>query len=74
MIATDGSKEGWPESCTGDQQRDLFVQWCNDQRWSDGSSSLRWVEVQYGDDDGITKIVRDEVSERSPTYYELHEK
>ncbi len=58
LIAPDGSKEGWDESEVGDDRRDYFVSWLDTQRHSDGSSSFNWVEVQYGDDDRETKIVR----------------
>jgi hypothetical protein len=59
FVAPDGSKEGWEASAMGDGQRDEFVGWLNRQRYGDGSTSLRWVEVQYGDDNDETKIVRD---------------
>jgi len=59
FIPTDGSKEGWDESDLGDDRRDSFIKWINSQRYEDGSSSLDWVEVQYGDDNKQTIIVRD---------------
>lgn len=56
FIAPDGSKEGWDTSNEGDVAREAFVTWLmSDQRvgvWD-------WVEVQFGDDDGDTKIIRD---------------
>lgn len=58
FIPPDGSKEGWPESETGDQQREEFVAWLDAQRYGDGSSPYKWVEVQYGDDDRETKVCR----------------
>lgn len=61
-IFPDGSKEGWEESQTGDEQRDAFVAWLDRQRYTDGSSPVRWVEVHYGeisyDGDG-SRITRD---------------
>lgn len=58
FIAPDGSKEGWDESDSYDTKRSAFTEWLNRQRFSDGSTSLRWVEVQYGDDEYVTKIIR----------------
>jgi hypothetical protein len=60
FVAPDGSKEGWPESEAGDNQRDSFIEWMEGQRSDDDyRSSLSWVEVQYGDEDYETKIIRD---------------
>jgi hypothetical protein len=58
MIGPDGSKEGWDISDCGDAFRNAFVAWLNAYRYSDGSSPLAWVVVQYGDDNGETLIVR----------------
>lgn len=58
-VVPDGSKEGWDESTRGDEQRAAFTEWLDGQRYSDGSTALDWVEVQFGDDDGDTCIVRD---------------
>lgn len=57
LVAPDGSKEGWQESGTGDFLRDNFKEWLRSCRYSDGSSPLAWAEIQYGDDEGETKIV-----------------
>src|SRR5947208_3455939 len=51
FIAPDGSKEGWEDSDAGDQQRSEFVDYLRTFAYEDGSSSLTWAEVQYGDDD-----------------------
>jgi hypothetical protein len=59
MVGTDGSKEGWSDSDEGDKRREQFTRWLDSQLYEDGSSSLSWVEVQYGDDNGVTRIVRD---------------
>jgi hypothetical protein len=59
FVAPDGSKEDWEESEQGDIQRKLFVDWLNSQKYEDGSGPLDWVEVQYGDDNGVTKIIND---------------
>ena len=55
FVAPDGSKESWPHSDDGDKTRDKFIDYLNSVR---NTSCLDWVEVQYGDDDGVTKIVR----------------
>lgn len=57
IIAPDGSKEGWETSENYDWKREEFIKILEQYRYSDGSGPLKWVEVQYGDDDGITKIV-----------------
>jgi hypothetical protein len=64
LVAADGSKEGWPESDRGDSQRAELIAFMETTRYEDLSGPLDWVEVQYGDDDGETKIMRhsDEVT------------
>lgn len=57
FIAPDGSKEGWPESDTGDRLRAEFIKWLDGQRFGDGSSPFDWAEIQFGDDCHVTKIV-----------------
>lgn len=56
-IFPDGSKEGWDTSDAGDDAREEFVAWLRDQAYEDGSSPLSWVEVQYGDDEGDTRVL-----------------
>jgi hypothetical protein len=57
FVAPDGSKEGWADSDMGDNKRDRFITWMiNQQKTND--LYLDWAEVQYGDDDRETKIVR----------------
>lgn len=57
FIAPDGSKEGWSESERGEKLRAEFVRWLDEQRHSDGSSSIHWVEVMFADDDWKAEIV-----------------
>jgi len=45
VICPDGSKEGWGESNAGNERRDAFVKWLQEQR--DGYPS--WAEVRYGE-------------------------
>ena len=59
LVGPDGSKEGWEDSDDGDALRRMFKEWLGEQVYEDGSSALTWVEVQYGDDDLVTKIVSD---------------
>lgn len=59
LVAPDGSKEGWSESDEGDIRRKEFKAWLRLQEYEDGSSPIRWVEVQYGDDGNVTLIVDD---------------
>jgi hypothetical protein len=56
LIPPDGSKENWDRSDEGDAARNAFKTWVNTQRYDDGSSSLEWVEVSYGSDDGKAEI------------------
>jgi hypothetical protein len=51
LICPDGSKEGWPASDMGDELREAFKQWLDQQRYADGSSTLSWCEVAYGNED-----------------------
>lgn len=59
FVPPDGSKEGWPESEKGDQERDSFIRWLRSCRYDDGSSPFDWVAIQYGDDYYETKIISD---------------
>lgn len=63
LVPPDGSKEGWQDSRLGDDRRAAFIRWLDGQRYDDGSTSIRWVEVMYADDDGEAAIVsRDDSS------------
>jgi hypothetical protein len=57
FIAPDGSKEGWEESQDGDTKRELFIRWINEQAYEDGSNSISYAELFYGDDEGHSEIV-----------------
>lgn len=52
FIPPDGSKEGWEESNTGDDNRRLFIQFLKQY------PGAGWVEVQYHDDDRISKVTQ----------------
>ena len=59
FVAPDGSKEGWEDSDEGNKKRDEFIKYLKTHKYEDGSSSISWVEIQFGDDEGETKILRD---------------
>lgn len=59
FIGSDGSKLGWEESETAAAQRHEFKAWLRRQEYDDGSSPFRWVEVQYGDDEGEALVLDD---------------
>jgi hypothetical protein len=48
FVAPDGA-EHINETREGDKRREQFIQWLKSQKHKDGSSPLKWVEVQYGD-------------------------
>lgn len=51
MICPDGSREGWPESDLGDDQRAAFVNWITEEQRAN-RGYWQWAVIQYGDDDG----------------------
>lgn len=57
FVAPDGSKEGWDASDNGDTAREEFVKYLRSKAEVDGSSSLDYVEVQFGDEDLDTLIL-----------------
>jgi hypothetical protein len=57
FVGPDGSKEGWDRSDQGDAARAAFVAWLNKQRYEDGSTSLKWAEIQYGDEEGHNQML-----------------
>lgn len=58
FVAPDGSKEGWAESDAGDNERQKIIEYLDSLRYSDGSTSFKWAEVQFGDDNGQTIVTR----------------
>ena len=59
LVPPDGSKEGWDQSSQGDFNRDVFIDHLIGYRYADGSSPICWVEVQYGDEEYDTRVIRD---------------
>ena len=59
FIAPDGSKEGWDDSDRGDEAREDFINWADNQTGIDDDDSLsfEWVEVSY-DEEGKTNVCR----------------
>lgn len=57
LIGPDGSKEGWDESDLGDKKRAEFIDLIDDSAYNDGSNSIRYCEVFYGDDERQSEIV-----------------
>jgi len=53
LIPPDGSKEEWDESNEGDEKRQLFKLWLQNNH----DLYLDWVEIQYGDDEGQTIVI-----------------
>jgi len=58
FIAPDGSKEGWPESDLGDDLRASFIAYLRSKRYDDGSTSLKWVEVQFADENNDNRVLQ----------------
>lgn len=40
------------------QRRDKFIDWLVAREYGDGSSPLKWAEVQYADDEGESIVTR----------------
>jgi hypothetical protein len=51
-ICPDGSKEGWGDSDVGDKKRKDFKNWM-----FENNIYLDWVEVIYGGDDPMNKVI-----------------
>jgi hypothetical protein len=59
FVAPDGSKEDWDTSDEGDCGREAVLAYLRSFQGDDGGvpySWVSWVEVQYGDDNGLTKV------------------
>ncbi len=69
FVPPDGSKEGWSESDEGNAEREKFIQYLESIAYEDGSSPVDWVEVQFGDDELETRVVRDNDARRRGAKY-----
>lgn len=58
LVPPDGSKERWDESDEGDSKRERLIVFLNSLRYDDKSSPVDWIEVQFGDDERVSKVTR----------------
>lgn len=58
FIAPDGSNEGWVPSDKGDAFRDTVIEILDSYAYEDGSNSLKYAELQYGDDNNRNHVIR----------------
>ena len=60
FVGPDGSGEGYSTSREGDRRRAAYLDWLQRRRWEPGEGSLNldYVEVLYGDDDGLVEATR----------------
>lgn len=56
FISPDGSKEGYDASDDGDRIRKKIVEFLNSLADADGSNSIKFVEVAFGNDEGTATI------------------
>jgi hypothetical protein len=66
FVAPDGSKEGWADSEAGDAARRAIIASFKVHEYEDGASPLKWVEVQFGDDDRVTMVCSHSDAENFP--------
>ena len=58
LIQSSGSKQGWEDSASHRQRIRTMQGWLEAEAYDDGSNSLEWVVVQYGNDlDGKSPAV-----------------
>ena len=48
-LISDGSKEGWPDSESGDKLRQQFIAWMESCAYGDGSNRWIYAEVSMGE-------------------------
>jgi hypothetical protein len=58
FVAPDGSKEGWDGSAEGWRRRCALIDWLRSTYARPDGQYIDWVEVQYGDDNGVTRTTR----------------
>lgn len=56
FIAPDGSKEGYDASEDGNRIRKKIVEFLNSLAEADGSNSIKFVEVSFGNDAGTAAV------------------
>ena len=57
FIGPDGSKEFWDTSNTGDVMREEFIRSLKKFEYEDGSSSIRYCEFSWAENDGDCEIL-----------------
>lgn len=57
MVGPDASKVGWEDEISYTEKRESFVREMEKVRYDDGSMSLKYVVVQFGDDNFEAKII-----------------
>lgn len=57
FVPPDGSKEGWETSDEADLKYNEIIEYLDSCAHEDGSNSLSWAFVQYGNDDYETRIL-----------------
>lgn len=62
LIAPDGSKEGWPESDTGDASREAWKLWARE----NSEIYVDWAHVNFGGDDDDCSTLRDHSGAEAP--------
>lgn len=56
VVAPDGSKEGWETSAEGDKRRGQIKTWLRAKAYGDGSTALKWFEVEHPED-GAPRVI-----------------
>lgn len=60
FVPPDGSKEFWMESDEGNRRREAFKRFLRSLAYEDGSTSVKWIEVQFaGESDGYPTEILD---------------
>ena len=57
LIAPDGSKEGYDASEDGNRIRKKIVEFLNSIAEADGSNTIKFVEVEFGNDERTARVV-----------------
>jgi hypothetical protein len=67
FVATDGSKEGWPEAEEADTKRKALCDFIDTFAYADGSSPFWYVDVAYGEtnDGNRAYIARSNMEEKA---------
>ena len=58
FVGPDGSQLGWTEDEAGDSRREQFIGYLKSLAYDDGSSSIDYAELFYGDDEGESAVTR----------------